>query len=35
MALCFLQGDDVGVLDLAGDASEVVAGVFAEPVLVL
>src|SRR6266545_3703452 len=33
MALHFLQGDDVRVLDLAGDASEVVAVVFAEPVL--
>src|SRR5438552_16923250 len=33
MALHFVQGDVVGVLDLAGDASEVVAVVFAEPVL--
>ncbi len=33
MALHFLEGDDVGVLDLARDASEVVAVVFAEPVL--
>jgi hypothetical protein len=33
MALHLLQGDDVGVLDLAGDASEVVAVIFAQPVL--
>ena len=33
MALHFLQGDDVGPLDLAGDASEVVALVFPESVL--
>ena len=33
MALDFLQGDDVGVLDLAGDAREIVAVVLAEAVL--
>src|SRR2546426_3090199 len=33
MAFDFLQGDDVGVIDLACNACEVVALVFAEPVL--
>ena len=33
MALHFLQGDDVGGLDLAGDAREVVPVVLAEAVL--